>query len=258
MGDFRSGHLVYTDSLGRKLMAGYTALATYGDNKAGGWRLISPVSYETIMSSANESFDRMVEILLATLLAAGALGVLVARRQVKPLLKLTEGAKTIAAGNYGTRVVAKTRDEIGILADTFNQMAEAMEKRAFERTQAQEALSRANNELEQRVDERTLQLAQALTIMRATFESTTDGILVTNEKLEVVDANAKYAEMWEIPSEVMKVPSQARYGTLPVRFAHPGRFISRIGEIGATDLESFDLLEPKDGRFWSATPKFSR
>jgi hypothetical protein len=36
-------------------MAGYSELATFGDNKAGGWRPISPVSYETIMRPANET-----------------------------------------------------------------------------------------------------------------------------------------------------------------------------------------------------------
>jgi HAMP domain-containing protein len=64
------------------------------------------------MRPADESFNRMIGILLAPLLAVGVLGVLVARRQVKPLLKLTAGAKTIAAGNYDTRVVVTTHDEI--------------------------------------------------------------------------------------------------------------------------------------------------
>jgi hypothetical protein len=41
-------------------MAGYTGLATYGDNEAAGWRLISLVSYETIMRPADESFNRMM------------------------------------------------------------------------------------------------------------------------------------------------------------------------------------------------------
>ena len=63
-------------------------------------------------------------------------------------------------GTTSTRVVATTHDEIGVLANTFNQMAEAMEKRAAERTQAQEALSRANSELEQRVEERTVAAGQ--------------------------------------------------------------------------------------------------
>jgi hypothetical protein len=102
MASVKNGHLVYTDPGGQKQMAGYADLATYGDNNAGGWRLVSPVSYQAIMKPADESFNRMMGILLATLLAVGVLGVLVSRRQVEPLLKLTKGAKTIAAGSYDT------------------------------------------------------------------------------------------------------------------------------------------------------------
>jgi HAMP domain-containing protein len=116
-------------------MAGDTGLATYGDNNSGGWRLISPASYRTIMKPADESFNRMMGILLATLLTAGVVGIWVAGRLVRPLLRLTEGAKTIAAGNYDTGVVSTTHDEICILANTFNQMADALEARAAERTQ---------------------------------------------------------------------------------------------------------------------------
>jgi two-component system, sensor histidine kinase and response regulator len=256
LGSVNNGYLVYTGSRGHRLMAGYTGLATYGDNQAGGWRLVSLVSYEIVMKPANESFNRMMGILVATLLAAGVLGVLVSRRLVQPLLKLTEGAKTIAAGNYDTRVVATTHDEIGVLANTFNQMAGAMEKRASERTQAQEALSRANNELEQRVGDRTLQLAQALMIMRATLESTTDGILVTDDHLEVIDSNAKYMDIWKIPPELMKASAPKKVREFASqRFTDPRRFVARIEEIGATDLESFDLLEPKDGRIFERYSK---
>src|ERR1700719_1543186 len=58
MGAAKNGHLVYTDSRGHNLMAGFTGLATYGDNNVGGWRLISLASYATIMKSADESFSR--------------------------------------------------------------------------------------------------------------------------------------------------------------------------------------------------------
>ncbi|MFA5792841.1 MAG: SpoIIE family protein phosphatase [Candidatus Gracilibacteria bacterium] len=40
-----------------------------------------------------------------------------------PLKALTEGALRIASGDFGTQVIAKTKDEIGVLAETFNQMA---------------------------------------------------------------------------------------------------------------------------------------
>ena len=209
MGGANNGHLVYTDFRGHKLMAGYSGLAVYGDNNSGGWRLISPASYRTIMKPADDSFNRMMGILLATLLGAGVLGVLVSRRQVKPLLNLTETAKMIAAGNYDTRVVATTHDEIGLLANTFNQMADALEARAAERTQAQEALSRANAELEERVGERTAQLVAAERAARdseaelnAYFDASPVGMLVVDRQLRYLKANQRLAEMTRVPVDV--------------------------------------------------------
>ena len=190
-------------------MAGFTGLATYGDNNIGGWRLISLASYATIMKSADESFSRMMVVLLATLLGAGALGVVVSRRQVKPLLKLTESAKTIAAGNYDTRVVVTTHDEIGALANTFNQMADALEARAAERTQAQAALSRANAELERRVEERTAQLVTAERAAReseaelnAYFDASPVGMVVVDRQLRYLKANQRIVEMTKVPTDV--------------------------------------------------------
>ena len=145
-------------------------------------------------------------------MAAGVFGLWVARRLVKPLLKLTEGAKTIAAGNYDTRVVATTRDEIGVLANTFNQMAEAMEKRASERAQAQEALSRANNELEQRVGERTAQLVAEISErkgaeqaareseaeLNAYFDASPVGMVLVDRQLRYLKANQRLADMTKV------------------------------------------------------------
>lgn len=56
---------------------------------------------------------------LAAMLAA----VLLARRITQPLQELTWGAGRIAAGNYGGKVFAAGRDEVGTLAKTFNHMS---------------------------------------------------------------------------------------------------------------------------------------
>ena len=111
----KDGHLVYADARGEKRMVGYSSLATYGDNKALGWRLISQASYQTIMKPADESFNRLTSILFVTLVGAAGLGFGAAKRQIKPLSDLTSGAKMIAGGEYNTRVVATDGDEIGIL-----------------------------------------------------------------------------------------------------------------------------------------------
>ncbi|MEY2485642.1 MAG: hypothetical protein QOH39_1290 [Verrucomicrobiota bacterium] len=104
---------------------------------------------------------------------------------------------------------------------------------------------RTNGVLEQR----TRELAQALMIMRATMESTTDGILVTDDQLKIIDSNAKYIDIWKVPADVMTAGLGNKVRDLAsLKFADPRGFIARIEEIRASDQDSFDLLEPKDGR----------
>jgi PAS domain S-box-containing protein len=146
-----SGYLVYRDTHGRQQMAGYSRIRTYGANQAGDWRLITLASYDAILAPVTQSFNRTLGILLATLVAAVGLGLWLARRLAEPIIKLTESAKTIAAGRFDARVAVTTRDETGTLAKAFNQMADTLEENLH-------TLRRANDELERRVEERTTQL----------------------------------------------------------------------------------------------------
>src|SRR5271165_5689547 len=117
---------------------------------------------------------------------------------------------------------------------------------------AQEEIRRANAILE----ERTRELAEALAIMRATLDSTTDAILVTGKESNVTAFNEKYLEMWRIPREILKagVGSDV-WKFVSEQFSEPATFIRRIDEIATTDRESFDLLELKDGRIFELYSK---
>ncbi len=61
-----------------------------------------------------------------TSLAALALALWLARRGSRPLQELTAGAERLAAGDYGHKVYAVGRDEVGTLARTFNEMSERL------------------------------------------------------------------------------------------------------------------------------------
>ena len=52
----------------------------------------------------------------------------ISQRFSRPLKKINKAAKTIANGNFGNRVLVKSNDEIGELAQTFNIMAQSLEK----------------------------------------------------------------------------------------------------------------------------------
>jgi PAS domain S-box-containing protein len=117
---------------------------------------------------------------------------------------------------------------------------------------AEQEIRRTNDVLE----ERTRQLAQMVAIMRATLESTSDAILVTDEKNEVVDFNDKYLDIWTIPRQVLKSGALLDVRELATRnFAHPQAFLARIAEIVAGEQESFDLLELNDGRIFERYSK---
>ncbi len=195
IGGVNYGHLVYTDSRGHKLMAGYTGLATYGDNNAGGWQLISLASYRTIMKSTEESFNRMMTVLFATLAAVVVLGLLAAHRLVKPLLKLTDGAKTVAAGRYDARVQVTTRDEIGVLGEAFNKMSDALEERVAERTS--ELLAEIS---ERKAAEQVARSSEAQ--LNAYFEASPMAMVLVDPDLKYLKSNQRVAQITGVDSDV--------------------------------------------------------
>ncbi|MEW9095219.1 MAG: HAMP domain-containing sensor histidine kinase [Clostridiaceae bacterium] len=68
----------------------------------------------------------MLDGMVFVLLAVGMY--LIARGTTRPISKLSEASKEIAYGNYSKRVKIKNKkDEVGILADNFNIMAQATE-----------------------------------------------------------------------------------------------------------------------------------
>jgi two-component system NtrC family sensor kinase len=73
---------------------------------------------------------------------------------VKPVKALAQATEKVARGDMSHRVQINTRDEIGFLADSFNQMTAALE----EATDGYQTLSRT---LEQKLDEKTRELQAA-------------------------------------------------------------------------------------------------
>ncbi|MDP9291687.1 MAG: PAS domain S-box protein [Verrucomicrobiota bacterium] len=105
-------------------------------------------------------------------------------------------------------------------------------------------------EVKEALERKTGELAQSLAMMRATLESTTDGILVTNANGEVTDFNQKFVEMWRIPHELMASKEHRQLLTATsANFKDPEAFRTRIAQIYASSPpETHDLLELADGR----------
>ena len=121
------------------------------------------------------------------------------------------------------------------------------------RQRAEQELVQAKEALELR----TKELAQSLAMMRATLESTTDGILVTDDSGKVTGFNGNFVEMWRMPARGHgRKGTPATAGSCRKQFKDPEQFRARVEDIyESSPPESYDLLELLDGR---VIERFSR
>jgi two-component system NtrC family sensor kinase len=91
-------------------------------------------------------------LLLSVILAGMGLSLfvffLITRGVLRPVKELSAATKSLADGNLSCRVIARTSDEVGDLARSFNVMAEQLEKHQQEIERQQQALEKLNRELE--------------------------------------------------------------------------------------------------------------
>ena len=107
---------------------------------------ILPLRYATLansVESANKQYKQMVFargplkfslmvtlslISLVSLLFSILTAVYVSRRLVAPISNLAAGTQNIAEGNYGAQLPITTRDELGILTGSFNNMSQKIQE----------------------------------------------------------------------------------------------------------------------------------
>jgi signal transduction histidine kinase len=130
------------DELGREVLAAYRVVAPTG------WIAFVEQPVEEAFAPIYASTWHTAIVLALGLLLSTVASLLLARRMVKPIRALSAGAARIGAGALDQRIQIRTGDELEVLANEFNRMAE----------QLHELYTR----LEQRVDERTRELAGAL------------------------------------------------------------------------------------------------
>lgn len=128
--------------------------------------------------------DGLVILTLSFLLAAVFFG-LTGYRLSRRLSRLVTAAQAIAGGNYGKRVFVGGKDEHAELAIAFNTMAQAIDERIEALERSQREVSELNEHLEQRVAERTHELAERNAQLSETIETLnhTRQRLVRTEKL---------------------------------------------------------------------------
>ena len=125
---------------------------------------------EALLQDLNESFVTAVnEILivaaLAALVTAVAISTFVTRRVVGPIQRIQAASRRIAAGDYDERVEVPGEDEMGALAQSFNQMAQTLAETEERRRRL--------------IGDMAHELRTPLSNIRSVMEGLVDGVLPT-------------------------------------------------------------------------------
>jgi serine phosphatase RsbU (regulator of sigma subunit) len=104
---------------------------------------------------------------IASLLFAAMVAIVLSRSIVRGFSELQRGADLIGGMHLGHRIGIKSKDELGLLAHSFNTMTERLELARKQLTEANEELARRNEEIKQR---QAKELEMAATIQHGLME----------------------------------------------------------------------------------------
>ncbi|HEY3068661.1 MAG TPA: ATP-binding protein [Methylomirabilota bacterium] len=156
------------DLQGRRVLTAHASIAPLR------WSVFAEQPLEEAFAPLRASIERTVVLVLIGVALSVIGSMLLARRMVQPIRALQEGAAKIGAGDLGQRLEVQTSDELEDLAQQFNRMTE----------QLQESYAT----LEQKVEQRTRDLTEALernqALLREVEEKTRELEVASRHKSE--------------------------------------------------------------------------
>ena len=96
------------------------------------------------------------------------------------------------------------------------------------------------------------ELENALSLLHATLEAATDGLLVVNDSGEKLCINRRFYEMWHIPeASAMERNVAAQLQVMAAQLSDPEAFLLQVAQINAhPEQEILDALNFQDGRIF--------
>lgn len=149
------------------------------------------LSQEKTNAMIRETMMTTILIALFVIAVTIVLLVLVLNHFINPLLMLVQATRELSVGKLFHRVDIRRKDEIGVLANAFNDMAESLENN-------RKLLEGYNQTLETKIQQRTEALSESESRYRAFFESTGTAMLIMEEDGTISLVNGEFENMFGI------------------------------------------------------------
>ncbi len=167
----------------------FLQVTPFQDGKGLDWLIVLVVPETDFMGQINANTRTTILLCLAALVLATLIGIFTSRWIARPILRLIEASRAIASGALDQKVEGSGVNELEVLAQSFNQMA-AQLKDSF-------------NELEIRVEQRTLQMREAKEAADAANKAKSEFLANMSHELRTpLNAILGFAQLMERDSTV--------------------------------------------------------
>ena len=228
---YKSPNLLYALTRGEvgsqsDVTAGYMDVAvpiTRGDSN---YIIYLHDNREISQSLSSQLVTLIIQSLVFGLVISVLLSFMLAKTMITPIERLTAGTRRVAEGNFSDKIAVASKDEIGVLTNTFNNMAR----------QLQETIHEVENERNK---------------LGTLFLRMTDGVVAFSADGEVIQKNPAAEEMLG-----RSIDEQADYTTLfgdiadfdDVLGVMPPEYLEGERELNGRNLELFLAPFDQDGQ----------
>jgi diguanylate cyclase (GGDEF)-like protein/PAS domain S-box-containing protein len=145
------------------------------------------------------------------------------------------------------------RDNLLILKKPFDNIAVRQLASALTRKwQLTQETRKYTSSLKQQIADSTLSLQQSLSLVKSTFESSSDGIVVVDNEGNIIDYNQKFTELLQIPEPILQNKKERDLlNYLRDQLTDPEKFFNKIKEFH-NNLEEvgIEVVKYKNGKIF--------
>jgi signal transduction histidine kinase len=149
----------------RAVIAGVDGYFAYSPVPGQSWSVVAVLPYQQFVAKLSTLRNTVLLVGMTMLILGAALSLFFAADMTQPILELVEKTTLLANGDFSQKIDIKSKDEIGTLAESFNNMAENLQKTTTsivdfnrelaEREKAEHTQQELNEELKEAIEKLT-------------------------------------------------------------------------------------------------------
>ena len=139
------------------------------------WGLVTKIDKEEVFAPIARIRNFTIILGSISTVVVITIVILLSKRVTRPIQKLVEGTRRIASGDLDFKIIARSKDEVGYLADSFNDMTSQL-------GESKKQLQDYTLNLEKKVEERTKEIKKGKEYTGKLIETAQDAIICIDEK----------------------------------------------------------------------------